>query len=132
MTHEEYKIFDTFTECPLSPLGGVPTYEYMTNLNVYLNLCSSAVYFTLGCGTLVYLVIMAQTVVFSTNCGTPFLQPINPGIHPVRPDPVPTAAILAELVKNHKHKVRLFNKYNAVYRACKRVISQLIPEKFYN
>ena len=47
------------------------------------------------------------------------------------PDPAPTAAILAKLVRNHKHEFRLFNKYNAVDRACKRFISQLIPEKFY-
>ena len=37
MTTEEDKIFGAFTECPLAPLEGVPTYSYMTNLNVYLN-----------------------------------------------------------------------------------------------
>ena len=37
MTPEEDKIFGAFTECPLAPLEGVPTYEYMKNLNVYLN-----------------------------------------------------------------------------------------------
>ena len=47
------------------------------------------------------------------------------------PDLAPTAVILAELVRNHKHEVWLFNEYNAVDWARKRVISQLIPEKFY-
>ena len=48
------------------------------------------------------------------------------------PNPAPTAAILSELVRTQKHHVRLFNEYHAVERACKKVISELIPEKFYN
>ena len=59
MTPEEDKIFGAFTECPLAPLEGVPTYEYMTNLNIYLNLCLSEVNYTLGCSTLGYLVLTA-------------------------------------------------------------------------
>ena len=59
MTPEEDKIFGAFSECPLELLEGVPTYEYMTNLNVYLNLCLSAVDCTLGCGTLGFLVLTA-------------------------------------------------------------------------
>ena len=47
------------------------------------------------------------------------------------PDPAPTDDILFELVRTHKHKVRLFNKYHTVDQACKKVISQLIPEKYY-
>ena len=47
------------------------------------------------------------------------------------PNPDPTAAILSELVRTHKHQVRLFNKYHAVDRACKKLISKLVPEKFY-
>ena len=53
------------------------------------------------------------------------------GIHPVMPDPAPTAAILSKLVRTLKYKVRLFKKYHAVDRACKKVISKLILEKFY-
>ena len=48
------------------------------------------------------------------------------------PDPTPTAAILYELVRTHKHEVRLFNKYHAVDHACKKFISKLIPGKDYN
>ena len=47
------------------------------------------------------------------------------------PDPAPTAAILSELVRTHKNKVRLFNEYHAVDRTCKKVVSKLIQEKFY-
>ena len=56
MTPEEDKIFGVFTESPLATLEGVPTYMFMTNLNVCLNLCSSEVNCTLGFGTLGYLV----------------------------------------------------------------------------
>ena len=109
MTPEEDKIFGAFSECPLSPLEGVPAYEYMTNLNIYLNSCSSAVDCTLVCGTLGYLVLPAQATVFNTHDGTEFFTQINLGIYPVMTDPAPTAAILSELFRIHKHKVRLFN-----------------------
>ena len=131
MTPEEDKIFGAFSECLLAPLEGVSTYEYMTNLNVYLNSCLSALDCTLGCGMLVYLFLPAQPAVFNTHCFTKFITPRNPVIHLVMPDPAPTAAILSELVRTHKHEVRLFNEYHAVDRACKKVISKLIPEKFY-
>ena len=131
MIPEEDKIFGAFSECPIAPLEGVPTYEYMTNLNVYLNLYSSAVDCTLGCGMLGYLILTAQPAVFNIHCGTEFITPRNPGIYPVMPDPNPTAAILSDLVRTHQHQVHLFDKYHAVNRACKKVISELIPEKFY-
>ena len=47
------------------------------------------------------------------------------------PDPDPTAGIFPKLVRTHKHEVFLFNEYCAVNPACKKVISQLIPEKYY-
>ena len=119
-------------ECPLAPLEGVPTYEYMMKLNVYLNSCFSAVDCTLGCGTLGYLVLTTRSDVFRTHCGTPFLPPTNPGVHLVMPDPAPTAVTLSKLVRTHKNKVRLFNNNNAIVRACKKVISKLISEKYYN
>ena len=37
MTPEEDKIFGAFSECPLAPLESVPTYKYITDLDVYLN-----------------------------------------------------------------------------------------------
>ena len=131
MTPEEDKIFGAFLECPLASLEVVPTYEYMTNLNVYLNSCSSAVNCTLGCGKLVYLVLTAQPAVFNPYFGTDFVTPINPGIHLVMTNSAPTAAIFSELVITHKHKVCLFNKFHAVNGACKKVVSKLITEKLY-
>ena len=131
MMPEEDKIIGAFSECPLAPLEGIPTYEYTTNLNVYLNPCLSSVDCKLGCGTLGYLVLTAQPAVFNIHCGTEFFIPINPRIHPVMPDPDPTAVIFSKLVGTHKHKVRLFNEYHEVNRACKKFISKLNPEKLY-
>ena len=74
---------------------------------------------------------MAHPAVFNTHCGTAFCVPKNTGIHPVMTEPTPTAAILSELVRTHKHEVRIFNKYHAVNRACKKVINKSIPEKYY-
>ena len=47
------------------------------------------------------------------------------------PDPAPMAAILTKLVRTHNHEVYLFNKCHAGNGACKKVLSQLIPEKCY-
>ena len=93
MTPEEDKIFGAFLECLLAPLEGVPTYDYMKNINVYLKFCSSSVNCTLGCSTLGYLVLTAKPAVFNTHCGMEFVTPINPGIHPVMPDPAPTESL---------------------------------------
>ena len=130
MTPEEDKIFGALSECPLAPLEGVPTYEYMTNLNFYLNSCSSAVDCTLGFGTLGYLVLMAQPAVFNTHCGTEFVTPINLGIHPVMPNQAPTAAIFPNSSEHTSTKFFSF-KYHAVDCLCRKFIIKLIPEKFY-
>ena len=104
----------------------------MTNLNVYLNSCLSTVICTLRCGLLGYLVLTSHPDVFSTHYGTAFLPPTNPGIRPVMLDPAPMATILSELVRTHKHEVRLFNIYHAIDWAFKKVIIQFIPYKYYN
>ena len=76
----------------------------------------------LVCGTLGYLVLTDQPAVFTTHGVTKFITPRNMGIHPVMPDPALMSVILSELVRTHKHEVRIFNKYHAVNRACKKVI----------
>ena len=41
------------------------------------------------------------------------------------------AVFLSKLVRTHKHEVCLFNEYPVVDSSCKKVISKLIPHKFY-
>ena len=67
MDPEENKIFGAFSECPLAPLGGVLAYEYITNLNVYLDSFSSAVDLMLGCGASGYLYRIG-IVIFTCCC----------------------------------------------------------------
>ena len=107
-------------DCPLAPLEGVPSYDYMTNLNVYLNLCFSAFNCMLRFGTLGYLVLTAQTAVFNTHYGTAFVTPINLGIHPVMPNPAPTAVIFSKFIRTHKHEVfNLTSTTRSIVRARK-------------
>ena len=131
MTPKEDKVFGAFSECPVEPLEGIPIHKYMTNLNVYLNLCSSAVDCTLEYSTLGYLVLTPLPAIFHTYCGTAFVTLINPGIHPILSNRAPTATIFSKFIRTHKNKVRLFNKYYAVDSECKKVIRKLTKENFY-
>ena len=120
MTPEEDNIFRAFLECPLASLEDVPTYEYMTYLNVYLNSSSSAVDCTLGCGTLGYLVLTAQPAVFNTHCDMEFVTTTNICIHPVMSDPAPTAAIFPNSSEHTSTKfVCLPNTTQSIVRARK-------------
>ena len=124
MTPEEDNIFGAFSECPLTPLEDIPTYEYMMNLNVYLYSCLSAIDCTLGCGTLVYLVLTAQPAVFNTHYRTEFVTPINPGIHPVMPDPSPMATIFPNSSEHTNTKfISLTNTMQLIVHARKLSVS---------
>ena len=114
MSSEEDKIYCSFAEFPLAPLQGAPTYDYMIELNVYLNSCSSSIDYSLGCGSLRYLVLTAQPSIFTIHCGTAFIHPTNPGIHSFVPIPAATAAALTIIVRYYKHNVLVWKEYNAV------------------
>ena len=73
-----------------------------------------------------YLVLMAQPTVFNTHCGTEFCY-TNKFRHSSRhARPSSNERNFSELVRTHKHKIRLFKEYYAVDRAYKKVISKLI------
>ena len=132
MTPEEDKIFGAFTERPLAPLKGVPTYDYVTNLNIYLNSCLSAVDCTLGCGTLVYLMLTAHTDVFNTHCWTDLVH--HQQIRSFDQSCLTQLQRLQFCPNSPEPTINffcLFNKYHAVDRACKKVIRKFIPEKYY-
>ena len=95
-------IFANFTECPIAPLEDIPTYDYLTELNAYLNACSASVHSDLGCGTLGYLVLTTNPAVFALQCATPFIEPVHPGATPLIPDPPPTAAAIGVITREHR------------------------------
>ena len=120
-----------FTECPLAPLQGIPTYSYLSELNSYMNACTSDVHSNLGCGTLGYLVLSAPPATFALLCATPFVRPVNPGPFFVCPTPTPAAAVLAELSRQFREQLRTFREYYDVDKAIKAKIQTLIPEIYY-
>ena len=131
MPSDAETIYDGFTECPLAPLEGVPTYEFLTDLNLYLNACSSGIHSHRGCGTLGYFVLTAQPPVFLLQCVIPFIVPIKPGIHPAIPNPAPPAAVISTLVREHKEDTRVWKEYYATDKECKKVVHAFVLEKFY-
>lgn len=131
MTSSHETIFASFTECPLAPLESIPTYDYLTELNAYLNACSSSVHSNLGCGTLGYLALTASPTVFALQCAVPFVEPVHPGATVTMPDPPPTAAVIGVITREHTEALRVFNEYKNVDKACKKVITNIIPEIYY-
>ena len=132
MPSKSDSIYDGFTECLLAPLEGLPTYEYLTDLGVYLNSCSSGIHSELGCGTLGYLVLTAQPAVFAVHCTATFVKPVKPGLHPTIPNPAPTGAVITIIVREHKENARVWKEYHMTDKACKKVVHALIPKKSTN
>ena len=52
-------IIASFAECPLPPLEGHPTHNYLNEVNGYLNTCSASVHNNLVNGIVGYLIITA-------------------------------------------------------------------------
>ena len=131
MSTSHETIFASFTECSIAPLESIPTYDYLTELNAYLNACSSSVHSNLGCGTLGYLALTASPTVFALQCATPFVEPVHPGAIVTITDPPPTAAVIGVITREHTEALRVFNEYKNVDKACKKVITNICPEIYY-
>ena len=131
MTSSEDGIYSRFSECTIAPLDTIPTYQYVTELNAYLNACSTSVHSNGGCGTLGYLVLTAPAAVYALQSATAFLIPVNPGATVTLPIPMPTAVVNDELTRAHKEESRCFREYYDVDKAYKNVIAKLVPEVYY-
>ena len=119
MTTSTETILSTFPQCPISPLEGVHTHTYMTEVNGFLNACAASVHFNLGNGTVGYLLITAQPATFLIASPTSFVKPFNPGVL-VLGDPAPSAAVIGTLTRQHTEDMRVFNEYHSVDRVCKK------------
>ena len=131
MTSSEDTIYSRFSECTVAPLDSIPTYEYLTELNTYLNSCSASVHSNGGCGTLGYLVLTAPVAVYALQSAIAFVPPVNPGATLILPDPAPTAAVIGELTREHSEVTRCFREYHNVDKACKKVIPKLVLEVYF-
>ena len=119
MTTSTETILSTFPECPITPLEGVPTHTYMTEVNGFLNACAASVHCNLGNGTVGYLVLTAQPASFLIASPTSFVKPLNPGVL-VLGDPTPSAAVIGTLTRQYTEDIQMFNEYHSANRACKK------------
>ena len=129
-TSQDRAILAQLPDCPLAPLEGLPNYTYLTELNIYLNACTSDIFTNGGCGMLGYLVLTAPPETFLLLCNDEFVVPTNPGPLFQIPTTV-AAAVIAELKTKYTEELRLFKEYYDVDKAVKANIQQYIPEKFY-
>ena len=131
MVSSHETIFASFTECPITPLEGIPTYDFLTELSAYLNAYSASVHSNLRCGRLGYLVLTATPATFALQCAATFIEPVHSGPTVHIPNPPPSAAVIGVLTREHSEQLRVFTKYHNVDKACKKVITNLIPEIYY-
>ena len=88
-------IYSSFSECPLAPLQGLPTIDYLSTMRAYLNRKISNIQSDLGNETLDHMVITAAPAVFALQCSVVYILSINPGpvaiIPPEATSPQPSA-----------------------------------------
>ena len=108
MTTSTETILSTFPECPISPLEGLPTHTYMTEVNGFLDACAASVHCNLSNGTVGYLVLTAQPASFQIASPTSFVNQVNPGVL-VLGDPAPIEAVIGSLTCQHTEDTRVFN-----------------------
>ena len=80
----------------------------MTEVNGFLNACAASVHYSLGNGTVGYIVLIAQPASFQIASPTSFVKPVNPGVL-VLEDTAPTAAVIGSLTRHHTEDTRVFN-----------------------
>ena len=74
--------------------------------------------------------LTAQPASFTIASPTSFVKPVNPGVL-VLADPSPSAAVIRTLTRQYTEKMRVFNEYHSVDKACKKVLFALIPEAYF-
>ena len=102
----------------------------MAEVNGFLNACKESVHCNLGNGNVGYLVLTAQTASFTIVSPTSFVKPVNPGVL-VLAEPVPAAAVIGTLTRQDTEKMRVFNKYYSVDKACKKFLFTLVLEAYF-
>ena len=123
MVYPVETILSTFSDWRIPPLEVVPTHEYLTALNNYLNGCAASVHSNLVNGTLGYLVLTDPPTVFAIECSVPFVPHVKPGPTVTITAPPPTAAFVGKITLTHNEYLRVFNEYYNVDKACKKVLS---------
>ena len=79
MAASEDSVYANFAPCPLVPCDGIPSREFLLDVNTYINEQTVDVFSFRGCGTLGHLVLSAQPAVYALQSATVFAPPPNPG-----------------------------------------------------
>jgi len=122
--------YNSFSECPIAPLEGLPSIDYLSTMGTYLNGKSSNIQSDLGNGNLGHMVSTAVQAVFTLQCPVGYVLPVNPRPLAVIP-PVSIGPHISVLQTNHDEQLRIWRLHNAGGKACKKVISVPIPKRFY-
>ena len=118
-------------ECTIAPLQGAPNLEYFTELNTYLNSCSTSVHSNIRYGTLGHLALTTPTTVYALLSATVFVVPTNPGPTVTIPTTAPTSAVISSLTREHTENLRTWRTYTYTDKSCKQKIPGLVPEVYY-
>ena len=123
-------IYNSFSEYPITPLKGLPTIDYLRTMWVYLNEETSNIQSKLGNGNLGHMVITAIPAMFALQFPVGYVLPVNPGPIAIIPASS-TGPQISVLNTDHDGNIRIWRLKNVAEKACKKVISILIPERFY-
>ena len=94
----EDSLFVSFSECPITPSEGEPTYFTLNSLNIHLNAFAVLVHCNLGDGNLEFIVLTAPPATYTLLSTLPFVEPTNVVPTLAIPDLASTALVLSELV----------------------------------
>ena len=124
-------IFVSFREYPIAPFKDYPAYMTLNSLNSYLNACASSLHFNLGDSNLEYLVLTLPLSTYTLLSTIPFVEPTNMGSTLTIADPAPTAVVILGIVQTHEDNLVVWQEYNDMDRAIKRVIKIIVPEVYF-
>ena len=127
----EKLLFTSFRKCPIAPVEGAPSYMLLNTPNSHFNACATSVHRNLGDGTLGYIVLTAPPATYNLLSTILFVVPVNVGPTIIITDPATTAIVTLELVYNHAKKLWVWQEYNNVDRAIKRVLKAIAPGVYF-
>jgi hypothetical protein len=110
-------------------IQGMPSYETIAEVQRYLNANAASIETTLGGGTLGYLALTVAPAVYNTLSNVAFVAPVNPGYIPVIP-PLTTAALTAELVRQHAEERRVWLEYVNVGKALRQQLLSAVDDLY--
>ena len=103
-----------FKHAALTPISGNPKYDDLQSMYCQCKANVQSVPSILGGGAHGHLSLIISANAYNTVApGNPYTRPTNPGPL-VQPTPAPTAAQMAENIRNHQELIRIFQEANQI------------------